>query len=99
MVYAYELSDALNKTNEAVKGQWVPLPQNAINLVVHELLEKLKNLGFYKQGGRQEQERFYRDVISRAGLTKKEAVYFAEIVGKAGRLSSKASSEHVDSNC
>ena len=98
LVYAYELSN-LSKTIETVKGQWVPLPQKAINLVVQELTEKLKKLGFYKQGGRQEQERFFRDVISRAGLTKKEAAYFAEIVGKAGRLSSKASSEHVDSNC
>ena len=86
-IYAYELFQALaNPKLKAVKGQWVPLNQKTIELMVRDLTDTLKNLGFYKQAGRKEQENFLRDVFSRAGLTEREGRYFANIIAKAARL-------------
>ncbi|MCL2472639.1 MAG: RNA methyltransferase, partial [Treponema sp.] len=90
MVYAYELYMTLADSREdAVKGQWVPLNQGAINGLVAEIMDNLKILGFYKQRGKQEQERFFRDVFSRAAMTEREGRYFTDIVSKAVRLAIK----------
>ena len=89
-IYAYELFQALGGPElEAVKGQWVPLDQEATEALVRESTDVLKTLGFYKQVGREEQERFLRDVFSRACLTEREGRYFAGIIAKAARLGSK----------
>ena len=91
-IYAYELYRALAcPDKEAVKGQWIPLDQAAIEEIVHELTNVLKTLGFYKKLGREEQERFFRDLFSRAGLTEREGRYFAGIIAKAARLGIKSS--------
>ena len=89
MIYTYELFNALAPSESAVKGQWVPLDQEAINIEVRELTDNLKGFGFYKQAGREEHEHFFRDIFSRAALTKKEAAYFSYIITKAARLASK----------
>jgi len=87
MVYAYELYKSLTAVEKTtVKGQWMPMDQETINIQVKKLTDRLKNLGFYKKPGREEQERFYRDVFSRAGLTENEAVYLIDNIAKAARL-------------
>ena len=89
-IYAYELFGALAfQSEDAVKGQWVPLDQSAIDALVREISDNLKQLGFYKQIDREEQERFFRDVFSRAALTEREGRYFAGIIAKAVRLAFK----------
>ena len=90
-IYAYELFLALAcPEQEAVKGQWVPVNQEAIDVLVREITENLKILGFYKKIGLEEQERFFRDIFSRAGLTEREGRYFSDIIKKAVRLAVKA---------
>ena len=89
MVYTYELFKVMAPA-DTVKGQWVPLDEDAIETMVRELTDNLKKLGFYKKKGREEQERFFRDIISRAALTEREAQYFAKIITKAGRLGSES---------
>ena len=74
----------------AVKGQWVPLDAAAVDILVKDVTDNLKQLGFYKQIGREEQKRFFRDVFSRAALTEREGKYFAGIIAKAVRLAQKA---------
>jgi len=95
MVYTYELFKTLAplEAKAAVKGQWVSLDQETINIMVRELTDNLKNLGFYKQAGREDQEHFFTDIFSRAALTKKEAAYFTSIITKAVRLASKTGSQ------
>jgi len=89
MIYAYELFRTMTEKEKlTVKGQWVPMEQEAINLAVKKLTDKLKTLGFYKKPGREEQENFYRDLISRAGLTEREAQYLIDNIAKAARLES-----------
>ena len=86
-IYAYELFQALgNPEQKAAKGQWVPLDQDAIEPMVRDLTDTLKSLGFYRQAGREEQERFLKDVFSRAGLSERESRYFVNIIAKAARL-------------
>jgi len=90
MIYAYELFLKLaNPENEAVKGQWVPMNQGAIETLVSEVTGNFKLLGFYKQAGREEQERFFRDLFSRAGITEKDGRYFGDLVARAVRLAMK----------
>ena len=87
MIYAYELFKALASPEEdAVKGQWVPLNQKAIDALVREITDQLKNLGFYKQRGREEQECFFRDLFSRSGMTESEGQYFSNVIIKAARM-------------
>jgi tRNA/rRNA methyltransferase/tRNA (cytidine32/uridine32-2'-O)-methyltransferase len=50
----------------------------------------LEDLGFYRHPGREEQERFLRDLFSRAGLTLREGRYLGNIAAKAARLAGKA---------
>ena len=90
MVYVYEIFLHLSAPeNLTAKGQWVPMDQEKINTLVKKLTDRLKVLGFYIKPGREEQERFYRDLFSRAGLTEKEALYFIDNVSKAARLACK----------
>ena len=92
-IYAYELFKALAKA-EQVKGQWVPIDQKAIKEQVSEITANLQKLGFYKQAGRKEQERFFRDIFSRACITKNEAGYFSGLIHRAVQLVLKAQGHH-----
>jgi tRNA/rRNA methyltransferase/tRNA (cytidine32/uridine32-2'-O)-methyltransferase len=89
-IYTYELFQALDSVG-AVKGQWVPLDQEAIEALVQEVTGNFKMLGFYKQAGREEQEQFFRDIFSRAALTEREGRYFAGLIARATRLAMKGS--------
>jgi tRNA/rRNA methyltransferase/tRNA (cytidine32/uridine32-2'-O)-methyltransferase len=85
-IYAYELFLALEKQNP-VKGEWQPINQGEISVLVNSITDTLASLGFYRHPNREEQTRFLRDVISRAGLTEREGGYLKDIFVKAARLS------------
>ena len=90
MVYAYELFKQLaGPEPAAVKGQWVPLNQEAIETLVREVTDNFGILGFYKQAGRVEQQRFFRDIFSRAAITEREGSYFGSLIARAVRLAKK----------
>jgi tRNA/rRNA methyltransferase/tRNA (cytidine32/uridine32-2'-O)-methyltransferase len=91
-VYAYELFLAFGNANPEtgpapVKGEWVPLERRQVDELAADITGTLASLGFYKHPGREEQTRFLRDLISRAGLTEREGRYLANILGKTARLS------------
>ena len=86
-VYAYELFLAFGGVADSpVKGEWVPLPLPQAEQLTAEITETLADLGFYKHPGREEQTRFLRDLICRAGLTAREGRYLKDIFAKAARL-------------
>ncbi|GHV95435.1 tRNA (cytidine/uridine-2'-O-)-methyltransferase TrmJ [Spirochaetia bacterium] len=101
-IYAYELSLALSSTlpstlpeadgtepgGNAVKGEWTPLNRAHVDELTGSITNTLAGLGFYKHPGREEQTRFLRDLISRAGLTEKEGRYLKDIFAKAARMGS-----------
>jgi len=98
-VYAYELFIAFGgvengpgakggRTPEPVKGEWVPLCRRAADELTADITGVLAGLGFYKNPGREEQTRFLRDGICRAGLSEREGRYLKDICIKAARLAS-----------
>jgi tRNA/rRNA methyltransferase/tRNA (cytidine32/uridine32-2'-O)-methyltransferase len=84
-IYAYELFLAMALQNP-VKGEWQAMNQAEVSSLVASITDTLANYGFYKYPGRDEQNRFLRDVISRAGLTEREGRYLKDIIVKASRL-------------
>jgi tRNA/rRNA methyltransferase/tRNA (cytidine32/uridine32-2'-O)-methyltransferase len=92
-IYTYELFRAMaGPEAETVKGRWVPLNQGAIETLVSAVTDNLKTLGFYKRLGREEQERFFRDIFSRSAMTEREGRYFSDIIARAVRLALKQGS-------
>jgi len=87
-VYAYEFFLAM-ETQQPVKGQWTAMSQTDVCALVDSITDILKDLGFYKFPNREEQARFLRDIISRAGLMEREGEYLKDIFAKTIRLSQK----------
>jgi tRNA/rRNA methyltransferase/tRNA (cytidine32/uridine32-2'-O)-methyltransferase len=86
-IYAYELFLAFGKAaDRPVKGEWVPLELPAVEDLTADITTTLAGLGFYRHPGREEQTRFLRDLICRAGLTEREGRYLKDIFAKAARL-------------
>jgi len=92
MVYAYEFFMAMEK-QQPVKGQWTAMNQTEVSALVDSITDILHSLGFYKFPNREEQARFLRDVISRAGLMEREGEYLKSIFAKAARLCYNAEGE------
>jgi len=87
-IYAYEFFLAMHE-QLPVKGEWTAMNQSETNELVNSITDKLADLGFYKKPNREEQSRFLRDLISRAGLSGSEGQYFKEIIMKAGFLNNR----------
>ena len=90
-VYAYELFLTFGGVQEnRVKGEWAPLTLPAVDVLTDGITSALAGIGFYKQPGREEQTRFLRDLICRAGLTQREGLYLKKIFTKAAVLGKKS---------
>jgi tRNA/rRNA methyltransferase/tRNA (cytidine32/uridine32-2'-O)-methyltransferase len=90
-IYAYELFLALGPGRSRpgpnpFGGRWVPLGQTGLDELVLSITNALASLGFYKQPGREEQARFFQDILARAGITRDEGRYLERIFAKAARL-------------
>jgi tRNA/rRNA methyltransferase/tRNA (cytidine32/uridine32-2'-O)-methyltransferase len=88
-IYAYELFLSLHPLHEGSlrpPGQWIPMTREETDSLVRGISASLSSIGFYKHPGREEQERFLRDLITRAGLSVSEGRYLGNIISKAGRL-------------
>ncbi|MDR1288106.1 MAG: TrmJ/YjtD family RNA methyltransferase [Treponema sp.] len=89
-IYAYELFRALGGAEKnPVKGAWVPLTSGETGELTDAITGSLASIGFYRHPGRERQERFFRDLISRAGLTEREGRYLADIFAKTARICRK----------
>ncbi|MDR2630030.1 MAG: TrmJ/YjtD family RNA methyltransferase [Spirochaetaceae bacterium] len=85
-IYAYELFTALAQAPDEPKGRSRPLDQDRINALVHSVSASLESVGFYRHPGREDQERFFRDIFSRAALNPGEGRYLENIFAKMARL-------------
>jgi tRNA/rRNA methyltransferase/tRNA (cytidine32/uridine32-2'-O)-methyltransferase len=88
-IYAYQLFRALTPAPAPTAGSWTPLNRLQADALVESVTNALSGLGFYKQKGREEQERFLRDLFARAGLTLNEGRYLGKIFVKAANLAKK----------
>ncbi|MDR0464171.1 MAG: TrmJ/YjtD family RNA methyltransferase [Treponema sp.] len=87
-IYAYELFLAMEK-QLPIKGEWTAMNQEEISALVSSITDTLADIGFYKYPNREEQTRFLRDVISRAGMSINEGKYFRNIIIKAAKTENK----------
>jgi tRNA/rRNA methyltransferase/tRNA (cytidine32/uridine32-2'-O)-methyltransferase len=93
-IYAYQLFRALrpgpvSPEPASPAGSWTPLNRQQLDGLVDSVTDSLAGLGFYRQKGREEQERFLRDIFARAGLTINEGRYLGNIFVKAVNLAKK----------
>ncbi|MDR2210502.1 MAG: RNA methyltransferase [Spirochaetaceae bacterium] len=98
-IYAYELYQAMAESAEGtgprgrsgpaplkVPGQWIPMTGKEIDALVTAISGSLAAMGFYRNPGRKDQERFLRDLMARAGLSLSEGRYLRNLIVKAGRM-------------
>jgi tRNA/rRNA methyltransferase/tRNA (cytidine32/uridine32-2'-O)-methyltransferase len=87
-IYAYEFFRTLGPepAGQAVKGAWVPMNRGEAGELAASISGVFASLGFYRHPGREVQEQFLADLISRAGLTRSEGHYLVDLFAKAARL-------------
>jgi tRNA/rRNA methyltransferase/tRNA (cytidine32/uridine32-2'-O)-methyltransferase len=90
-IYAYELflAAAEKKFPGEKSSQWVPVERSVLDSAVTVMTDSLESIGFYKQYGREDQERFLRDIFSRAEINLKETRYLEELFKKTAILVKK----------
>jgi len=84
-LYSYELFLAMEE-QRPVKGEWTAMNQEAVSALTDSITDILAGIGFYKKTSREQQSRFLRDLIARAGLSDSEGKYFKHIIKKAASL-------------
>lgn len=94
-IYAYQFFRVLGSVQD-VPGTWVSMNCAEFDELARNIADSLAVLGFYKQPGRAEQERFFRDIFSRAGLSVREAAYMQDIFAKAARLATIGKKQEAD---
>jgi tRNA/rRNA methyltransferase/tRNA (cytidine32/uridine32-2'-O)-methyltransferase len=85
-----ETAEAPASRKRFISGQWVPMDKEGVDKLTAFITSNLARLGCYKQAGREEQERFLRDLCARAGLTVSEGCYLGNIFARAARLAEKS---------
>ena len=91
-IYCYELFIALSGGDggaAAPEGQWVPLTRQELDIECKNVYAALKKIGFYEHKENEDQLIFFRDILARAAITRREADYLRNITLKAARLSSR----------
>ena len=104
-IYAYELYRILGPACQSLQSPvaetpgdipgpsavkpGIPMTQAECTALARRISESLESLGFYRHPGREEQERFLRDLFSRAGLGLREGRYLGNIAAKAARLAGR----------
>ena len=71
----------------------VPVSLGRLEKTTSVICESLQKIGFFKLAGRDDMEKFWRDILSRGGVSEGEAQYiektFSKIAGLAGKNNAK----------
>ncbi len=79
----------LFRQNNNGKCGYTPVSLERLGKTVTTIGDKLKDIGFFSITGRPDMERFWTEILSRAGLSEGEAQYIEKIFTKAAGLASK----------
>lgn len=85
--------EAEQKAKGHSSSGFTPVSLGRLDKTVTTITDNLKKIGFFKITGRDEQERFWKDILSRADLSEGEVQYLEKIFSKAGGLVSKNSGQ------
>lgn len=94
-VCSYALFRSLG-AGAASGGHYVPIDRRRLDELVSTMCDSLESLGFYKIAGRDDQERFFRELLSRAAPTIGETRYLETIFRKMARLARGLPENGVD---
>ena len=83
---------SLEEKNMASRG-YTPVSLERLEKTVSEITGDLQKIGFFKLAGRDDMEKFWTDILSRAALSESEAKYIEKIFDKAAGLSEKLKTE------
>lgn len=79
----------LFRFNGRGKTGYTPVDKKRLKATVTNIADNLHKIGFFKVTGRDDMERFWRDILSRAALSEGEAQYLEKIFDKASGLAGK----------
>lgn len=78
------------QNEKSLKGHdgsgFTPINLERLEKTVTQITDNLQDIGFFKITGREDQERFWKDILSRAALTEGEAQYLEKIFSKMNGL-------------
>lgn len=83
------VSYQLFRTQSRQSNGIVPVTLERLSRTVGTIADDLEKIGFFKVAGRDDMERFWRDILSRAGLSEGEAAYIEQTFNKAAGLAGK----------
>lgn len=90
-IIAYHLFRKNLSDEKAISRGSVPVSLGRISKTVTRIADNLQKIGFFKVTGRDDMEKFWRDLLSRAALSESEAKYIEKIFDKAAGLAGKNS--------
>ncbi|MBP5403299.1 MAG: RNA methyltransferase [Treponema sp.] len=89
-IICYHLFRQAEKTKKGFNGSgFTPVSLERLDKTVKTITDSFKSLGFFKLNGREDQERFWKDIMSRASLSEGEVKYLEKIFSKAQGLASR----------
>lgn len=90
-IICYHLFRQSQKSKSGFTGSGItPVTLERLGQTVTSITDDLQKIGFFKIAGRDEQERFWLDILSRAALSEGEAQYLEKIFTKAAGLAHNA---------
>lgn len=93
-IIAYHLFRKSMEGKNKVSRGYTPISLGRLGKTVTEITGNLQKIGFFKLAGREDMEKFWTDVLSRAALSESEAQYIEKIFDKAAGLACKRQSEN-----
>ncbi|MBP5588732.1 MAG: RNA methyltransferase [Treponema sp.] len=89
-IICYHLFRQAEKTRTGFTGSgFTPISLERLDKTVDLVTDSLESIGFFKIAGKEDQKRFWKDILSRASLSEGETKYLEKIFTKAKGLSSK----------
>jgi len=83
------ISYQLFRMKDSISNGNVPVTLERLGKTVNVISDSLSKIGFFKVTGRDDMEKFWRDILSRAGVSEGEATYIEKTFNKAAGLASK----------
>lgn len=94
-IISYHMFRQNEKTSRGITGSgFSPVPLSRVQSAVKSITDNLQKIGFFKITGREDQERYWIDILSRAALSEGEIKYLEKIFSKASGLSAKNKTEN-----
>ena len=89
-IICYHLFRQAEKTKNGFTGSgFTPVSLERLDKAVDLIADSFESIGFFKVAGKENQKRFWKDILSRSSLSEGETKYLEKIFTKAKGLSSK----------